>query len=120
MVIRSEVIECVEIAEAKAKFSELLKRAEAGEEIVVTRHGKPVATIAAHADATPKKKLRGAMKGKIWIAPDFDVLGPEWDKYLLVSNLRYLLHTHILLWDLANDPSYSNSHKEPDIAGRRT
>jgi prevent-host-death family protein len=72
----------VSVAEAKAKFSELLKRAEAGEEIVVTRHGKPVATIAGRTDIEPKKKLRGAMKGKIWIAPDFDELGPEWDEYI--------------------------------------
>ena len=33
----------ISIAEAKAKFSELVKRAEAGEEIIVTRHGKMVA-----------------------------------------------------------------------------
>ena len=70
------------IAEAKAKFSELVKRAEAGERFVVTRHGSPVVEIAASADIKPKKKLRGALKGKIWISPDFDVLGPEWDEYL--------------------------------------
>ncbi|MDR7223337.1 type II toxin-antitoxin system prevent-host-death family antitoxin [Aminobacter aminovorans] len=37
----------VSIAESKANFSELIKRAEAGEEIIATRHGKAVATIAA-------------------------------------------------------------------------
>ena len=31
--------------EAKAQFSALLERAAAGEEIVVTKHGKPVAKI---------------------------------------------------------------------------
>jgi antitoxin (DNA-binding transcriptional repressor) of toxin-antitoxin stability system len=73
----------VSVAEAKAKFSELLKRAEAGEEIVVTRHGKPVATIGAPKKVQGEKKsLLGAMKGKIWIAPDFDELGPEWDEYI--------------------------------------
>ena len=34
------------IAEAKARLSELLKRAEAGEEIVITRRGEAVATLA--------------------------------------------------------------------------
>lgn len=34
------------IAEAKARFSELLKRAEAGEEIVITRRGEAVARLA--------------------------------------------------------------------------
>ena len=70
------------VAEAKAKFSELVKRAEAEERFVVTRHGSPVVEITASADIKPKKKLRGALKGKIWISPDFDVLGPEWDEYL--------------------------------------
>ena len=32
-------------AEAKAHFSELLARAEAGEEIMIHRHGKPVAKL---------------------------------------------------------------------------
>jgi prevent-host-death family protein len=32
-------------AEAKARFSELLDRAEAGEEITIRRHGKAVAKI---------------------------------------------------------------------------
>ncbi|GAA2846345.1 prevent-host-death family protein [Aminobacter aminovorans] len=72
----------VSIAEAKAKFSELIKRAEAGEEIIVTRHGKAVATIAAppKADTTRASPI-GAMKG-IWIWDDFDELGPEWDDYI--------------------------------------
>lgn len=70
------------VAEAKSRFSEIIKRAEAGERFVVTRHGNPVVEIAASADAQPKKKLRGQMKGQIWIAPDFDVLGPEWDEYI--------------------------------------
>jgi prevent-host-death family protein len=70
------------VAEAKAKFSELLSRAEAGERLTVTRHGRPIVEITASADAKLKPKLRGAMKGQIWIAPDFDELGPEWDEYV--------------------------------------
>jgi prevent-host-death family protein len=35
----------VSIAEAKAKFAALVSRAEAGEEIVVTRNGRPVACL---------------------------------------------------------------------------
>jgi prevent-host-death family protein len=33
------------VAEAKAKLSELIDRAEQGEGVVITRHGKPVAEI---------------------------------------------------------------------------
>lgn len=37
----------VSIAEAKATFARLVARAEAGENIVITRHGKPVAKMTA-------------------------------------------------------------------------
>jgi len=37
----------VSIALAKAKLSELLARAEKGEEVVITRYGQPVVTLTA-------------------------------------------------------------------------
>jgi prevent-host-death family protein len=48
------------IAEAKAKLSELLDRAVGGEEIVIARAGKPLARL------TPLKKIRrgrGILRG---------------------------------------------------------
>ena len=35
----------VNIAEAKAKLSELVARAEKGEEVVISRYGKPIVTL---------------------------------------------------------------------------
>lgn len=46
----------VPVAEAKAKFSEMLRRAGSGEEIVVTSHGQPVARILAPADPRPSRE----------------------------------------------------------------
>lgn len=46
----------VPVAEAKAKFSEMLRRAGGGEEIVVTSHGRPVARILPPADAPPSRE----------------------------------------------------------------
>lgn len=44
----------VNLAQAKATLSELLNKVEAGDEIVITRHGKPVALLsAAVAPKTP-------------------------------------------------------------------
>lgn len=37
----------VSLAQAKAHLSELLDKVESGEEVVITRHGKPVAHIRA-------------------------------------------------------------------------
>ena len=63
----------VAIAEAKAQFAELIRKAEAGERITVTRHGRPVAQITG-AGVGPSIPLIGALKGQITIAPDFDDL----------------------------------------------
>lgn len=46
----------VSLAQAKAHLSELLDKVEAGEEIVITRHGRPVAHM--RAATAPKARLR--------------------------------------------------------------
>ena len=61
----------IAIAEAKAQFAELVRKAEAGESVTLTRHGRPVAQITAAAPGT-KISLIGALKGQIHIADDFD------------------------------------------------
>ncbi|WCT74781.1 type II toxin-antitoxin system prevent-host-death family antitoxin [Sphingomonas naphthae] len=49
------------VADAKARFSELLARAEAGEEIVIRRHGRIVAKLVpAMAAAAPTMQERRA------------------------------------------------------------
>ncbi|CDX44368.1 Prevent-host-death family protein [Mesorhizobium sp. ORS 3359] len=72
----------VSITEARAKLSELVRRANAGEEIVITRRSKAVARLlppSAKGDLLPRI---GALKGTISIADDFDNLGSEWAEYL--------------------------------------
>lgn len=53
--------EAVSIAQAKAQFAALVARAEAGEKIVVTRSGRPVACIGPLPEHRPIKygELRG-------------------------------------------------------------
>lgn len=45
----------VTVAEAKAKLSELLKRVEAGEQVTITRRGKPVAVMNAPKQPLPTR-----------------------------------------------------------------
>ena len=45
----------VGVAQAKARLSEILSRVESGEEIVITRRGKPVARLCP--ERKPKKAL---------------------------------------------------------------
>ncbi len=54
----------VNVHEAKTHFSKLLGRVEAGEEIVLSRAGKPVARLVPFAPAAEKQKRRkpGALK----------------------------------------------------------
>jgi len=63
----------VAIAEGKAQFAELVRKAEAGEKIIITRHGRVVAELVG-AGPTVSQPLIGALKGQIKMAPDFDAL----------------------------------------------
>ncbi len=63
------------IAEAKAKLSELVARAERGEEVIIARDGKPVVVLKPANDDAPatstSRRLGGlAHLGPIWEAPD--------------------------------------------------
>jgi prevent-host-death family protein len=62
--------------EAKTKLSQLVARAEAGEEIIIARHGKPAARLVAISSASSMASVRGSLRGQIKIADDFDEL-PE-------------------------------------------
>ncbi len=53
----------VNIAEAKAKLSELVARAEAGEEVIIARHGKPAVTLT----VTPKPEPASTGKRKLGV-----------------------------------------------------
>jgi len=61
----------ISIHQAKVHFSKLLSRVAAGEEIVITKAGKPVARLVPF-QKPKKKRIPGQDKGKVWIAEDFD------------------------------------------------
>jgi len=66
----------VNVHEAKTHFSKLLRRIEAGEEVIIARGGKPVAKLVPLDDATKRRQF-GRDKGKMWIADDFDAPLPD-------------------------------------------
>jgi prevent-host-death family protein len=61
----------ISIAQAKAEFAALVSRAEAGEEIIVTRNGRPVARLTA---LTEKPVVYGDLAG---LRVDDDLSLPE-------------------------------------------
>jgi prevent-host-death family protein len=66
----------VNIYEAKTKFSKLINRAIAGEEIIIAKSGKPVAKLVPIETAL-KDRIPGSAKGKITITEDFDAPLPD-------------------------------------------
>jgi len=60
--------------EAKTKLSQLVERAQAGEDIVIARNGKPVARLVPVAPSNSFASIRGMWKGQVHIADDFDEL----------------------------------------------
>lgn len=60
--------------EAKTTLSQLVELAEAGEEIVLARAGRPVARIVA---LTGDRRKLGAWKGRVRMSSDFDAPLPE-------------------------------------------
>jgi prevent-host-death family protein len=66
----------VNVYAAKTQLSRLLDRATRGEEVVITRHGKPVARLVPVDRRRAPRKL-GALRGKIRVAADFDAPLPQ-------------------------------------------
>jgi prevent-host-death family protein len=59
------------VHEAKTHLSQLLARVEDGEEIIISRHGRPVARLVPHArQHTPRQP--GFWRGRVTVAADLD------------------------------------------------
>jgi|Tabmets5t2r1_1033131.scaffolds.fasta_scaffold38154_3 prevent-host-death family protein len=64
------------IHEAKTQLSRLVERAAAGEEIIISKAGRPVARLGPLPRATTPRKP-GRWRGQVRILHDFDELPPE-------------------------------------------
>ena len=64
------------LSDAKARFSEIVDKAVAGEEFIVTRMGKPVVRISRFAAPRQPRKL-GDLAGRIRMSADFDDWPPD-------------------------------------------
>jgi prevent-host-death family protein len=60
--------------EAKTTLSNLVERAEAGEDIVIARNGKPAVRLVPVSTANSLKSVRGSLRGQVRFADDFDEL----------------------------------------------
>jgi prevent-host-death family protein len=60
--------------EAKTTLSQLVERAEAGEEVIIARHGTPVVRLVPIVPKGARADAYGALRGRIELADDFDEL----------------------------------------------
>ncbi len=77
----------VETDSVQAKLPEMLAAAKNGDEVLIVENNRPIAqliTVKADEPWTPPKSGRkaGSMKGKIWIADDFDAPLEEFKDYM--------------------------------------
>jgi antitoxin (DNA-binding transcriptional repressor) of toxin-antitoxin stability system len=71
------------IEEAQARLPEVIDQLPPGEELVLTRDAKPVATIKATRAPHRESPRLGTLKGTIWhITPDFDAIPEGFEEYL--------------------------------------
>jgi prevent-host-death family protein len=63
-------MEAISVHEAQSELSRLLEAVEAGEEVVITRNGLPVARLI-RAAANPTRRF-GTLPGAVTIRDDFD------------------------------------------------
>jgi prevent-host-death family protein len=69
-------VETVNIYDAKTRLSQLVDRAAAGEDVVVSRNGKPLVRIT-RLDV-PKRRIKfGVLKGRLTVPADFDAPLPD-------------------------------------------
>jgi prevent-host-death family protein len=67
----------VDIHAAKTHFSRLVERAAKGEEIIISKAGKPVARLMPLAVQPRRLRRPGLLKGRMEIAENFDAPLPE-------------------------------------------
>jgi prevent-host-death family protein len=74
----------VNIHKAKSTLSRLIEQAEAGEEVVIARNGKPVVKLAPLEPVEDEARRpdglpawMGTYAGRLWVAPNFDAYDPE-------------------------------------------
>ena len=71
----------VNIGQAKARFSELVKKAMAGEDVVIAKDNRPLLRLV-RLDRAAQPRHPGTAKGQVQMAEDFDATPPDFKDYV--------------------------------------
>jgi prevent-host-death family protein len=85
--MNAEDLDQVNMHEAKTHLSKLVERAEGGEEIVISRAGKPAAKLVPIPQPKSGKRKLGGWEGKVWISADFDEPDKEFERLFYGGDL---------------------------------
>ena len=64
------------IHDAKTRFSQLVDKAAAGEDVVISRHDKPLVRLTQLAESTRRVRF-GVLQGKVKVGDDLDAGLPD-------------------------------------------
>lgn len=73
MAYSDDMVETINVYDAKTNLSRLLARVEAGEEITLSRNGRPVARLVPMTSGI-ERRMPGVWKSQVAIADDFDII----------------------------------------------
>lgn len=96
----------VNMHEAKTQLSKLVQAVLDGEEVILARNGEAVVQITKYTPVKPKRKP-GSLRGKIWLADDWD--SPETNR--MINELA--MKTRIFPDE--PDPHAVNEPTRPDV-----
>lgn len=69
----------IPVRELRGHLAEYLSRVRAGESLVITSHGEPVARLVPYVPDQPAPRRFGFMAGQFSVPDDFDAPLPEYD-----------------------------------------
>jgi prevent-host-death family protein len=73
----------VTVEEAQAQLPQLIEQLHPGEEVLITRDGKPVARLVGEPKPERPPRRLGTMRGSVlYMAPDFDAPLEDFKEYL--------------------------------------
>lgn len=76
-------MQTITLQEAQSHLVELIENLPPGEEVVITRDDKPVATLRAAATKARKQRQLGTLRGSVlYMATDFDAIPEGFEEYV--------------------------------------
>jgi antitoxin (DNA-binding transcriptional repressor) of toxin-antitoxin stability system len=81
---RIDIMQTITLQEAQSHLPEIIDNLPPGEEVVILRDDKPVATLRAALPPGPRKERPlGTLRGSVlYMAPDFDAIPEGFEEYV--------------------------------------